>query len=65
MYKSTLTDEAMFGLRESSAMIGIKVRTIREWIRLGKIHAIQDSRTRRWYISESEIERKRAGRDGN
>ena len=63
MYKSTLTGEAMFGLRESSAMIGIKVRTIREWIRLGKIHAIQDSRTRRWYVSESEIERKRIKKD--
>ena len=46
-----------YTLRESADMIGIKVRTIREWLKKGKIKATQDERTHRWYVEEDEITR--------
>ena len=47
-----------YGLREAATMLGIKVRTLREWIRLGKIEAVKDSNEWYWKIPESEIVRK-------
>lgn len=49
--------EKHFGLRQASELLGIKVRTVREWIRLGKIKASKYPDSNRWYITESEIKR--------
>ena len=39
---------------EAAPMLGIKVRTVREWIRMGKIQARKGAKGK-WYISEEEI----------
>lgn len=50
-------------LRETAQVLGIKVRTIREWIRKGKIKAEKNNykHSNYWYISESEISRIKRG----
>ena len=44
-----------YGLREAAALLGVKVRTIREWIKLGKIQAVKSENDWYWEIPESEI----------
>ena len=48
-----------YSIRQASELLGIKVRTVREWIRLGKIKAEKYEVSNRWFISESEILRVR------
>jgi len=45
-----------YTIRQASNLLKIKVRTVREWIRLGKLRA-EKQNNGRWRISESEIER--------
>lgn len=45
----------MYSLREAALLLGIKVRTLREWIKLGKIEASKKENGWYWEISESEI----------
>lgn len=40
-------------------LLGIKVRTVRQWIRDGKINAFKYDVSNRWFIPESEIRRLR------
>ena len=49
--------EKMYNVRQASNLLGIKVRTVREWIRNGKLKADKYTVSNRWFISESEIER--------
>lgn len=49
--------ERGYSVVETSKYLGIKVRTVREWIRLGKIHATKLEGSNRWVIMESEIKR--------
>ena len=42
---------------ETSKLTGIKIRTIREWIKVKKIKAYKHDGSRVWYISKEEIER--------
>lgn len=51
--------EAMYGLQEAGKLLGIKTRTVRYWIRIGKIKAKKYDATNRWFVSESEIKRVR------
>lgn len=51
--------EKRYSIRQASELLGIKVRTVREWIRLGKIKATKYEVSNRWFISESEIKRLR------
>lgn len=46
-----------YNLREVSELLGIKLRTVREWVRNGKIHANKITGTNRWIVMESEIRR--------
>ena len=46
-----------YSLREAAEALGIKVRTVREWVRLGKIEAEKDEGGWRWKIKDSEIRR--------
>ena len=47
-----------YRLNDAARMLGIQVRTLREWIKLGKIKAVKDaSNDWYWLISGGEIAR--------
>lgn len=46
-----------YNIRQASELLGIKVRTVREWIRLGKLKAQKYPVSNRWFITEDEIKR--------
>lgn len=52
----------MYNIRQASVELGVKVRTIREWIRSGKIKAVKYNGGTKWYISEEEISRIKSGK---
>ena len=54
-------DEKYYGIRQASNLLGIKVRTVREWIRNGKLKAVKYGVSNRWFIAESEIRRVQDG----
>ena len=56
-------DIKYYTLRQASEIMGIKVRTVREWIRNGRIKAIKIGGSNRWFISRDEIERLVSGKD--
>lgn len=47
-----------YGTREAADLLGVKVRTLREWIKLGKIKVEKSEDGWRWKISEEEIARR-------
>ena len=49
-----------YGTREAADLLGVKVRTLREWIKLGKIKVEKSEDEWRWKISEEEICRLRS-----
>lgn len=46
-----------YNIRQTSNLLGIKVRTVREWIRQGKLKAQKYPVSNRWFITEDEIKR--------
>ena len=44
-----------YSLKEAAKLLGIQVRTVREWIRQGKIQAEKAENGWYWRISEEEI----------
>lgn len=50
-------EEKYYSVKQAANLLGIKVRTVREWIRNGKLFAKKYDVSNRWYISESEIRR--------
>lgn len=53
--------ERVYNVIDAAELLGVKARTIREWIHNGTIAARKLAGTRRWIISESEIKRMRNG----
>lgn len=49
--------EKHYSLKETAEILGIKVRTVRDWIFKGKIKAGKYEDGKKWYIAKSEIER--------
>ena len=49
--------ERGYNLIQTAELLGIKVRTAREWVHSGKIHAGKIEGSRRWIVMESEIKR--------
>lgn len=49
--------ERNYSLKQAADILGLKVRTVREWVRLGKINAQKYDCSNRWFISESEMKR--------
>lgn len=47
----------MYSMKEAAAIIGVQTRTIREWLRLGKIHGEKNPISNRWFFSEEEVAR--------
>ena len=54
-----------YNLRQTSNLLGIKVRTAREWIRNGKLSAQKDPFNRRWFVTQEEIDRIRGKQIGH
>lgn len=46
-----------YNMRQAAEAIGVRVRTLREWIRLGKIHGEKNPISGRWFFSSEEIDR--------
>jgi excisionase family DNA binding protein len=53
--------EKGYNLKDAANLLGVKVRTIRQWIHDGKINATKIPMTRRWLVMESEIRRMQNG----
>ena len=51
--------ERGYNLHEVAQLLGIKVRTVRQWIYDGKISATKIKGSNRWVVMESEIRRLR------
>ena len=49
--------EKGYNLIQVSELLGIKVRTVRDWVSKGKIKANKISGSRRWIVMESEVKR--------
>lgn len=47
----------MYNIKQVANIIGIKVRTVREWIRNGKIHGEKNPISGRWFFTEEEVKR--------
>ena len=48
-------DVKYYTVRQASEILGLRVRTIREWIKLGRIKAVKLGGSNRWFISHDEI----------
>ena len=46
-----------YTIKETSVILGIKVRTVRDWLSRGNIKGYKSPQTKRWFISAEEIER--------
>ncbi len=49
--------EKLYGTVQAAPLLGVKVRTVRQWIRDGKLKAFKLPGSIRWKVSESEIQR--------
>ena len=49
--------EKGYNLNEVASLLGLKVRTVRQWIKDGKIKAHKIPNSSRWIVLESEIKR--------
>lgn len=47
--------EKNYSIKEASTVLGVKVRTVREWIKTGKLNAKKYKVSNRWFVPESEI----------
>lgn len=48
-----------YSLKDACRFLGISIRTMRVWVKQGKVHASKIEGTRRWMITENEIRRLR------
>lgn len=55
----------LYSIRECSELLGMTVRTVRQWIRDGKINAIKYKGSNMWRIPETEILRIRSNGNEN
>lgn len=49
--------EQYYHIRAAAQLLGMTVRTVRQWVHDGKIKAVQYANRGKWYIPESEINR--------
>ena len=49
--------ERMYNVRDTALLLGVKVRTVRQWIKDNRINGIKIAGSNRWSVSESEINR--------
>lgn len=53
--------ERGYNLNEVAELLGLKVRTVRQWVKDGKVKATKIADSRRWIVTESEIRRLQNG----
>lgn len=53
--------EKHYKISDAAEILGVKVRTIRQWIHEEKIKAVKYPGGKHWFISESEIRRMQDG----
>ena len=53
--------EQYYDIRAAAQLLGMTVRTVRQWVHDGKIKAVQYVRRGKWYIPETEKNRVRNG----
>ena len=46
-----------YSLADAAEILGVKVRTLREWMRDGFLIAHKYDGKKKWYVSQSEIDR--------
>ena len=51
--------EKVYNTLQVAELLGLKLRTIRQYIQDGKINAKKVPGSRRWYVTESEVKRLR------
>ena len=49
--------ERMYNIRDTALLLGVKARTVRQWIKDNRINGIKIAGSNRWSVSESEIDR--------
>lgn len=49
--------EKGYNLREVALLLGIKIRTVRYWVKIGRIKAKKIANSNRWVVMESEVKR--------
>ena len=49
--------ERYYNLNEAAVLLGIKIRTAREWVHNGNMKAVKYANSKSWYVPESEIRR--------
>lgn len=47
----------LYNMRQAANIIGVKVRTLRAWLRLGKIHGEKNPISGRWFFTADEVNR--------
>lgn len=53
----------MYTLRQVAKILGMKVRTVRNYVMFGKIKAVKNETGYRWLVSEEEVERMKSEKD--
>lgn len=46
----------MYSMKEAAAIIGVQTRTIRQWLKVGKIKGEKNPISKRWFFSKEEVE---------
>lgn len=54
-------EERYYTLRQACGLLGIKVRTAREWLKDGRLRGVKYQQSNRWFVPESEIRRIKYG----
>ena len=57
--------EQGYTLLEVANLLGLKVRTIRQWVHDGKLNAVKPKGAKQWIVFESEIRRLQQDADKN
>ena len=52
---TTEMDNKNYTIRQTANILGIKVRTVREWLNNGKLEGKKDNKSGRWQVSEESI----------
>lgn len=49
-----------YTIQEAAKVLNVKERTVRLWLHDGRLKGSKYNRSKRWYISDKEISRKKA-----
>ena len=56
--------EKYYNLNETAEILGVKVRTLREWLKDGSLKAHKYEGKKKWYVPQSEVERLQSKMEG-